>query len=194
MPLRPFHSPGAGLEYRLRIALVLAGAAVVAVLVLRLLLPWLVLGGLGGAALWLWRRQKAREQALHQVFYAQLAIHQGRISVLDFAIAAQITGSEARQFLDQRAQEFWGDFEPTAAGDILYTFPSRRTEPTVAAVSSGFSLDGTSLAQRLGCSEAELSVHRTTAAFLDWSRQRDPDGCGWRYEAAGDRYWPVPQP
>ena len=33
MPLRPVHSPGAGLEYRLAIALVLAGAALVAALV-----------------------------------------------------------------------------------------------------------------------------------------------------------------
>ena len=195
MPLRPVHSPGAGLEYRLAIALVLAGAALVAVLVVRLLLPWLVVGGLAGGALWFWRRQKAREQALHQIFYAQLATHRGRLSVLDFAIAAQITGREARQFLDQRAQEFWGDFEPTPAGDVLYTFPSRRlaTESDPSGEPAGLevlslSLAASDLAQRLGCTEADLIHHRT--ALSAWSRQRDPDGCGWRYDGAGDRYWP----
>ena len=186
MPLRPVHSPGAGLEYRLAIALVLAGAALVAVLVVRLLLPWLVVGGLAGGALWFWRRQKAREQALHQIFYAQLAIHRGRLSVLD---------REARQFLDQRAQEFWGDFEPTPAGDVLYTFPSRRlateSEPSgEPAGLEGFSLSlaASDLALRLGCTEADLTHHRTTLSA--WSRQRDPDGCSWRYDGAGDRYWP----
>jgi hypothetical protein len=172
----------------------LAGVTILSILVLRLLLPWLVIAGLAGAVLWLWRRQKAREYALHQVFYAELAANGGRISVLDFAIAAQITGSEARQFLDQRAKEFWGDFEPTAAGDVLYTFPapqprSPRTEP-VSVASPGLSLDSAGLSQRLGCSEADLTHQRTTLTFPDWSRQRDPDGCGWRYDAGGDRYWP----
>jgi hypothetical protein len=122
MPLRPFHSPGAGLEYRLTVALALAGLVLVGLLAIQLLFPWL--GGAAGvgAGVWFWRRHRARERALHQIFYAQIAAHRGRISVLDFAIAAQITGSEARKFLDQRAEDFWGDFEPTPAGDVLYTF------------------------------------------------------------------------
>ena len=128
MPLRSFHrpgaEPGAGFEYRLTVALALAAVTLFGVLVVRLLLPWLLVVGLIGLALWGWQRRRTRELALHQIFYAQIAAHQGRISVLDFAIAAQITGSEARQFLDQRAKDFWGDFEPTAAGDVLYTFCS----------------------------------------------------------------------
>jgi hypothetical protein len=120
-----------------------------------------------------------------------LAIHRGRLSVLDFAIAAQITGREARQFLDQRAKEFWGDFEPTSAGDVLYTFPSRQmaTDPEPSGLEVLYlSLAASDLAQRLGCTEADLIHHRTDLSA--WSRQRDPDGCGWRYDGAGDRYWP----
>ncbi|WP_017297065.1 hypothetical protein [Nodosilinea nodulosa] len=197
MPLRPFHNPGAGFEYRLLMALVLAGAAIATVLLIQLLLPWLVVAGLVGGAAWFWRRRKAREMALHQVFYAQLAAHQGRLSVLDFAIAAQITGSEARQFLDQRAEEFWGDFEPTSTGDVLYTFRSPNTvKPPVPVSPSAtrpltISLTAADLTQRLGCSNGDLVRHHGLADFEHWSRDRDPDGCGWRYDAERDRYWPV---
>lgn len=192
MPQRPFHSPGAGLEYRLLMALIMASAALITVLLIQLLLPWLVVGGLIVGALWFWRRQRARERALHQIFYAQVAAHQGRISVLDFAIAAQLTGSEARRFLDQRAQDFWGDFEPTPSGDVLYTF--RPTTLTAeAATLQVLSLTAADLAQRLGCTEAELSQPAVALNLLAWSRDRDPDGCGWRYDAGGDRYWPVPK-
>ncbi|MGF1519008.1 MAG: hypothetical protein ACFCVB_14575 [Nodosilinea sp.] len=203
MPLRSFHrpgaGPGAGFEYRLMVALTLAAVALFGVLLVRLLLPWLVVGGLIGLALWGWQRRRAREIALHQVFYAQIAAHQGRISVLDFAIAAQLTGSEARQFLDQRAKDFWGDFEPTPGGDVLYTFRSwsqTAVDPQAAALvrdrplAIALSLTAADLAQRLGCSEADLVLCRSSATFSDWSRQRDPDGCGWRYDGAGDRYWP----
>ncbi|TVQ09365.1 MAG: hypothetical protein EA368_09610 [Leptolyngbya sp. DLM2.Bin27] len=202
MPLRTFHRPGAGLDYRLKVALGLAAVAGLAVLLVWLLLPWLVVGGLAGAAFWGWQRRRAHEQTLHQIFYAQIAAQQGRISVLDFAIAAQIPGGEARQFLDQRAKDFWGDFEPTAAGDVLYTFRSRSqtaVDPQAAALvrdrplAIALCLTAADLAQRLGCSEAELMLYRTRATFSGWSRQRDPDGCGWRYDGAGDRYWPVPK-
>ncbi len=194
MPQRPFHRPGAGLEYRLLMALIMASAALVTVLLIQLLLPWLVVGGLLAGAGWFWRRQTARDRALHQIFYAQVAAHQGRISVLDFAIAAQLTGSEARRFLDQRAQDFWGDFEPTSTGDVLYTFRSPSTLATGAATLQVLSLTATDLAQRLGCTEADLTQPAAAVNLLTWSRDRDPDGCGWRYDAGGDRYWPVPKP
>jgi hypothetical protein len=193
MPQRPFHTPGAGLEYRLLMALIMASAALVTVLLIQLLLPWLVVGGLLAATLWFWRRQRARERALHQIFYAQVAAHQGRISVLDFAIAAQITGREARRFLDQRAQDFWGDFEPTPSGDVLYTFRPPTLDAEVAPLPV-LSLTAADLAQRLGCTAAELTQPVVALNLLAWSRDRDPDGCGWRYDAGGDRYWPVPKP
>lgn len=193
MPLRPLHSSGAGLEYRLLMALIMAGAALVTVLLIQLLLPWLVVVGLAGGGLWYWRRRKAREQILHQLFYAQVSAHGGRLSVLDFAIAAQITGREARQFLDQRAEEFWGDFEPTPTGDVLYTFRSPHTAVT-QAVPPPLSLTAAELAQRLGCTVTDITHHHTQPQFWQWSRDRDPDSCGWRYDAGRDRYWPLPVP
>ncbi|MGF1569353.1 MAG: hypothetical protein ACFCVD_15010 [Nodosilinea sp.] len=123
MPLQRFRSPGAGVEQRLAIALLLAAIVLAAVLLVHLLLPWLLLAALLGTGLWLWHRQQAQEKALHLLFYNHLTTHQGRISVLEFAIAAELTGAEARAFLDARAQEFFADFEPTDTGDVLYTFP-----------------------------------------------------------------------
>ncbi|MBE9138597.1 hypothetical protein IQ254_15595 [Nodosilinea sp. LEGE 07088] len=199
MPLRPFHRPGAGLEYRLTVALALAGLVLVGLLAIQLLFPWLVAAAGIGAGVWCWRRHRAHERALHQVFYAQIAAHRGRISVLDFAIAAQITGSEARKFLDQRAEDFWGDFEPTPAGDVLYTFrhgsPAAVSPPSMPSAAGvtpdNFWLTAPDLAQRLSCTETDLAIRRSTPDLLHWSRDRDPDGCGWRYDAERDRYWPV---
>ncbi|HEY9735116.1 MAG TPA: hypothetical protein V6D06_02500 [Trichocoleus sp.] len=122
MPYRksPFFS--LGMESRFLQAVVLFGAALVLVVVLQILLPWLILGALGWAGLWLWRRQQRYERALHQLFYELVQASGGRISVLDFAIAARLPGPQARAFLDARAREFYANFEPTEQGDLLYTF------------------------------------------------------------------------
>lgn len=107
---------------RLGIGLVVALAVLLLVLLLKLLLPWLlVLAALGGA--WgYWRRRRQFEQQLYRCFYDCLRMNQGRISVLEFAMAAHITGPQARAFLDDRARDFFAEFEPSASGDVLYTF------------------------------------------------------------------------
>lgn len=111
---------------RLGIGLGVAIAVLLFLLLLKLLLPWLLL--LAGVwAIWYyWQRQKRFQERLYTCFYECLQTYQGRISVLDFAIAAHITGPQARAFLDARAKDFFADFEPTAYGDVLYTF--RRPE------------------------------------------------------------------
>jgi len=101
------------------------GAAIACLLfvwLITLLLHWLLLLagiGVGGYG---WRRQRQFQQRLYTCFYDCLQRHQGQISVLDFAIAAQITGPQAREFLDARAKDFFADFEPMTSGDILYSF------------------------------------------------------------------------
>lgn len=118
------HRPGAtsDLEQRLWLALLLAGGSFLAVVLLKMLLPWLLLAGVIGLGFWLWHRQQQREKALHLLFYDLLQNRGGRISALDFAMAAKLTGPEARAFLDARAKEFYANFHPTDQGDILYTF------------------------------------------------------------------------
>jgi len=107
------------------------GAAIAFLLLvwlIKLLLPWLLLLGAIGVGYYGWRRQRQFQQRLYTCFYDCLQRHQGKISALDFAIAARITGPQAREFLDARAKDFFADFEPSSSGDILYTF--RQSPPT----------------------------------------------------------------
>lgn len=107
---------------RLGLGILVALAVLFLLLLLKLLLPWLLVMGVLIVGYVYWRRQRQFQQRLHQCFYDCLRSNQGRISVLDFAMTAQITGPEARAFLDARARDFCGEFEPLAHGDILYTF------------------------------------------------------------------------
>ena len=90
--------------------------------IIKILLPWLMVGGLAAAAGWLWRRRQREIRRQHQVFYSLIQAHQGRISLLNFAIAADLGAPEAKQFLDQRAEDFLANFEVTEQGDMLYVF------------------------------------------------------------------------
>jgi len=114
------------LNTRLGLGLVVAIAMLLLLLLIQLLLPWLLVAAGGGAGWYVWRRHRRFQQQLYQCFYDCLRMQEGRISALDFAMAAHITGPQARAFLDARARDFFAEFEPTAHGDILYTF---RTTP-----------------------------------------------------------------
>ena len=123
----------------LRLGLGLAAAISVLLLIwlIKLLLPWLLLLAVGIAGWYLWQQHRDFQQRLYQCFYNCLQTHEGRISALDFAMAAHITGSQARGFLNARAKDFFADFEPTDYGDILYTFHHRATVPLPAPLSQG---------------------------------------------------------
>ena len=214
MSFRPPYDSGPRLENRLAVACILAGLVLGVVLLVKLLLPWLVGAGLVGAGLWFWHRHQVQRRALHMLFYEQLEARQGRISVLEFAMATQLTGAEARAFLDARAKEFFANFEPTDSGDVLYTFhaPVRRSgpeeQPQPYKESQGARLPGSStplaggdgslaltpaeLARRLGCTEHELAQRQGHPGLYQWSRGKDPDGCGWAYDEKQDRYFPQP--
>lgn len=110
------------LNFRLSLGLGAAIACLLFILLIKLLLPWLMLLAGVGALGYGWRRHRQFQQRLYRCFYHCLEKSQGKISVLDFAITAHITGPQARAFLDARAQDFFAEFEPTAYGDILYTF------------------------------------------------------------------------
>jgi hypothetical protein len=114
-----------------RLAISIGAGGVVWLLgwLLHQLLPWLLLLGLIGVGLWLWQRHRQQQQYLHTVFYDYLQASQGEVSALEFAMAAHVTGQQARAFLDARARDFWADFEPTPQGDVLYRFPMRSPAP-----------------------------------------------------------------
>ncbi len=103
------------------------GSAGLMVSLLRVLLPLLQVLLPVGVGWWIWRRyqitQKTQTTTLNSIFYQLLQEHQGRITVLDFAIAARLSASSAREFLDLRAKEFAAHFEVTEQGDVFYLFP-----------------------------------------------------------------------
>ena len=123
----------------LRLGLGLATAIAVLLLIwlIKLLLPWLLLLAGGIASWYRWQRHRDFQQRLYTCFYSCLQTHEGSISALDFAMAAHITGSQARGFLDARAKDFFADFEPTDHGDIRYTFHRSVKVPVPVSLSNG---------------------------------------------------------
>lgn len=79
----------------------------------------------GGGLLLLGLRRKHRKQIsdrLQSTFYRLVEKNKGCISVLLFAKEANITGTEARQYLDIKAQEFNASFDLSNEGGIYYHF------------------------------------------------------------------------
>lgn len=121
------------LEMKSRLALGLGLLSLVAIVLLRWLLPVVVmaipLALIGAGSYWiyrLWQRQQQRQQRQQQrldaQFYQLLKQRQGLISVLDLAMSAQINGSEAQAYLNAQAQAFSAHCKTTLQGDIVYVF------------------------------------------------------------------------
>ncbi|MEO0536777.1 MAG: hypothetical protein AAF215_23310 [Cyanobacteria bacterium P01_A01_bin.123] len=86
----------------------------------------------GGFLLWSGFRQGARAKKIQQaksqaelreLFFTLLQENQGEVSVLKFAMASDLEGEAAREYLDARATEFGADFNVSDRGDITYVFP-----------------------------------------------------------------------
>ena len=78
----------------------------------------------GGWIVWNLRQkhQKELKQNLDSVFYQLVKVESGRITVLQLAMEAQISGEEARKYLDGKAKEFNASFEAREQGNISYLF------------------------------------------------------------------------
>lgn len=78
----------------------------------------------GGYMLWGLRRrhEKLLSDRLDSTFYQILKADNGRITVLQLAMEAQLSGEQAKQYLDQKAKEFNATFEPSDQGNISYLF------------------------------------------------------------------------
>ena len=69
------------------------------------------------------QKQQAEQDRLRSVLYGLLQ-RSDTITVLQFAIAAQVPGEVAKQFLAEQAQIFAADCEVSDRGEIVYRFQS----------------------------------------------------------------------
>lgn len=177
---------------------------------LQWLLPMLVVIVPLGGGLWYWirdRQLKQKQQAIAQaVFYQLVRDHQGRITLLDFAMTANLPAAVAQQFLNQKAKEFTANFEVTENGEILYCFHTLKTkapQPQVQAASAEtpvfassesitdipHSLTQAELARRLNVSASAISRKKLAFNFPDWTKTQDPDAIAWSYSTETQRFY-----
>lgn len=90
--------------------------------------PTLILGG--WLAFGLYRESQQEKKMINQqvsdrlqsIFYRMLTEHNGRVTVLSFAMQSQLPAVVAREYLDEKAQEFHANFKVSDDGAISYHF------------------------------------------------------------------------
>ncbi|MBE9199557.1 MULTISPECIES: hypothetical protein [unclassified Nodularia (in: cyanobacteria)] len=78
----------------------------------------------GGYMFWGLRRRNQKELSdrLDTIFYQIIQANHGKITVLQMAMEAKLPGKQAKEYLNEKSQEFNASFEPTDQGDITYLF------------------------------------------------------------------------
>jgi len=90
--------------------------------------PTLILGG--WLAFGLYRDSQQEKKTINQqvsdrlqsIFYQMLTENNGRVTVLKFAMQSQLPAAVAREYLDEKAQEFHANFKVSDDGAISYHF------------------------------------------------------------------------
>lgn len=90
--------------------------------------PTLILGG--WLAFGLYRDSQQEKKIINQqvsdrlqsLFYQMLTENNGRVTVLSFAMQSQLPAAVAREYLDEKAQEFHANFKVSEDGAISYHF------------------------------------------------------------------------
>jgi hypothetical protein len=78
----------------------------------------------GGWLAWSLKRKNQNQgyDRLHSTFYRLLKQGNGQITVMRFAMEAQLPAAVAQQYLDEKAKEFDADFGVNEEGGIFYYF------------------------------------------------------------------------
>jgi hypothetical protein len=177
-----------------------------------------VAGAIVSGIAWAWKnhsqKNEARSVELNAVFYKLIQEHQGRLTVLDFAMEADIPGDEAQEYLDTRAREFSAQYEITENGGMVYCFssikspewktieaeitpvapePERLKAPKAkkARVTLPAPLNQSQLAARLGVHPTTVSKNKSKPEFTQWSQGKDPAGFAWTYAPGTKQFFPI---
>ncbi|MGB3642632.1 MAG: hypothetical protein WBA39_34370 [Rivularia sp. (in: cyanobacteria)] len=80
--------------------------------------------GLGSSLILSLKKQHQRQLTSHlqSTFYRLVEEQRGEISLLRFAKEAEVTGKEAKLFLDSKAHEFNATFDHSNNGGVYYHF------------------------------------------------------------------------
>lgn len=163
---------------------------------------------------WGWRYYQRHQQKqlaqLNAVFYRLIQENQGRMTTLDLAMAAKISGNVVQQYLEERAKEFAAHYEITEQGGIIYYFetalpgnsptPSSSTPKSVDLFPLGTAkkvhnsptpLTQAELARRFQVHPTTVSKWKLKAEFAQWSSQKDPEAVTWKYSEETKRFYPV---
>jgi hypothetical protein len=89
----------------------------------------------GSWTAWELRQQKQKREIdrLRSIFFCNLQ-HSSSITPLQLAMAADISGAEARQFLDEQAKEFAAEFHIDDRGGVSYHFNVGSLPSTQASI------------------------------------------------------------
>ncbi|MEO0455116.1 MAG: hypothetical protein AAF152_00850 [Cyanobacteria bacterium P01_A01_bin.114] len=81
---------------------------------------------------WLWgprgqtrQSQQAETQRRQTVLYQLIRSRRGQFTLIEFAMAANLPGDEARDYLLAQARAFGADYLVTETGEIVYQFGSQ---------------------------------------------------------------------
>lgn len=79
--------------------------------------------------------QQSQRDRLQAVFFRLLQEGDGQINVLRFSMEANISGSEAKVYLDDRAREFNAAFNVSEEGKVFYYFDGEFNTPALSPAS-----------------------------------------------------------
>jgi ribosomal protein L7/L12 len=78
--------------------------------------------------------QKSERDRLQRVFFDLLRQGDGNINVLRFSMEANISGAEAKVYLDERAKEFNAAFNVSEEGRVFYYFDGEFKTPILNSI------------------------------------------------------------
>ncbi len=79
----------------------------------------------GGWIAWSLNRESQVKESdrLRSTFFQVAKENDGCVGVMQFSMAANLSGDKAKEFLDERAKEFSANFDVDEQGGIFYRFP-----------------------------------------------------------------------
>ena len=80
------------------------------------------------------RSQKIERDRLRKVLFTLLREGNGNINVLRFAMEANISGAEAKAYLDDQAREFNATFNVSEEGKVFYYFDGEFDAPMLTSI------------------------------------------------------------